>query len=137
MISKFTTTIFFLLLSINSFAGVLWYCSATNTDGAVWNQYGLTRINAQTGAANKCKPFNKHQKCTLVCFPPLNYWRCESHDILPLDIDQSTSGVTFKQGTWYWTSYSKQVAINGARDACRHNSGFGGCYVNPDSCATS
>lgn len=121
--------------SYNGFAGPLWHCIANNEKGAVWNQYAQTREAARSVVERACIPKNDHRECPLVCFPPRTYWRCLSHDTVPMT--KNKNGVQIKQGTWYWTSFSKQVAINGARDACRHNSGFGGCYVDEKACASS
>lgn len=122
--------------SINCFAGPLWHCIANDQKGAVWNQYGETEMDARSVVEHACIPFNKDQECPIVCFPPRIYWRCFSHDTLPLT-KSSENASQPSRGAWYWASYSKQVAINGARDACRHNSPYGGCYVNPKTCASS
>jgi len=121
--------------SINCFAGPLWHCIANNEKSAVWNQYGKTERDARSVVEKACIPFNKHQECPIVCFPPRIYWRCMSHDTLPAK--PSKNAPQPKLGTWYWASFSKSVAINGARDACRHNSPYGGCYVDPKTCASS
>jgi len=75
----------------------------------------------------------------MVCFPPQVYYRCYAHDTVPSSITNNDpqQAVIPKQGTWYWSSYSKQIAINGARDACRHNSPYGGCIVDEKNCASS
>ena len=124
-----------MILSINTFAGQLWYCSAIGDKGAIWNQYGLTHAKTLSVVRKKCKEFDKHQTCNTVCFPPREYWRCFSHDSIPKDISATQPEV--KPGAWLWSSYSKQIAINGAKEACRYNSAFGGCYVTPESCASS
>ncbi len=123
--------------SITGLAGPLWHCTANNAKGAVWNQYGETRDQTLSIAEKECIPYNDHKYCDFVCFPPRIHWRCLSHDIVPVIKDLKLGEVQPKQSTWYWTDSSKQVAINGARDACRHNSGYGGCYVDPNACASS
>ena len=119
------------------FAGQLWHCSATNASGAVWNWYGQTREAARIAPENLCRLHNQKKPCEIVCFPPRQYWRCFSVDTLPLNANKDPKAPVLKQGMWYWSSFSKQIAINGARDACRHNSPFGGCIVDPNSCASS
>lgn len=126
-----------LLLSVSCFAGPMWHCIANNEQGAVWNQFGSTEQDARDVVQRACEQYNDGKACPIVCFPPRVYYRCVSHDTVPVIKDLKPGQVQPKQGTWYWTSFSKQVAINGARDACRHNSGFGGCYVDPKSCAAS
>ena len=111
----------------------LWHCIANNHKGAVWNQYGNTERKSRGLVEKECILHNHHKTCAIVCFPPRVYWRCIAHDIVPT----STEKTKTTQGSWYWTSFSKQIAINGARDACRHNSPFGGCIVDPNSCASS
>src|SRR3989338_1260891 len=117
-----------------SLATPLWHCTASNVNGAVWNQYGLNHLETRRAVDRACVYYNDHKPCEIVCFPPREYWRCLSHDTIPTVKENAQAP---KQGTWYWTSFSKQIAINGARDACRHNSGLGGCHVNPDSCSQS
>jgi hypothetical protein len=117
-------------------ADPLWHCTANNSTGAVWNQYGQTREETVSTVQKECIPNNDHKICQIICFPPRIYWRCLSHDTVP-KVKESKNTVPPKKGTWYWASFSKQVAINGARDACRHNSSFGGCYVDPNACASS
>ena len=121
------------------FAGSLWHCTAMNDAGAVWNHYGLSRETTQSTVEKDCRHYSNDESCRLLCFPPRTYWRCLSHDTLPnvtVSKDSKNNGVP-KPGTWYWTSFSKQIAINGARDACRHNSAYGGCYADPKACASS
>ena len=115
----------------------MWHCIANNTAGAVWNQFGNTESAVRSAVQKECIPNNDHKECAIVCFPPRIYYRCMSHDTVPVIKDLKPGQVQPKQGTWYWTSFSRQVAINGARDACRHNSAFGGCYVDTKSCASS
>src|SRR3990167_5656288 len=103
----------------------IWHCIANNKHGAVWNWYASTKQKAHTTVEKECALHNDHKACAIICFPPRVYWRCISHDIVPTNI--STTDVKTKPGSWYWTSFSKQIAINGARDACRHNSQYGGC----------
>lgn len=117
-------------------ADPLWHCIATSANNAVWNQFGATQAAARSVVDRMCADHNDHKACTVVCFPPRVYWRCMAHDTIPAASD-SKNAPQPKQGTWFWTSFSKQVAINGARDACRHNSGYGGCYVDPNACASS
>ncbi|OGT36721.1 MAG: hypothetical protein A3F12_00360 [Gammaproteobacteria bacterium RIFCSPHIGHO2_12_FULL_38_14] len=124
------TCVLMSFFSTQAHAGLLWYCSAISDNGTVWNQYGRTRAIAQSVSIKKCKATDRHQKCTAICFPPRQYWRCFSHDLMP-------KNSTEKPGSWAWVSYSKQIAINGAKDACRYNSAFGGCYVDPNNCASS
>lgn len=125
----------------NIFATPLWHCTAFNDRGASWNEYGKTQINTKRRAETRCELFNLKKYCRITCFPPRMYWRCLSHDTIPpisVPADtQENTGLLAKPGTWYWTSFSKQIAINGAHDACRHNSQYGGCYVDPNSCASS
>jgi hypothetical protein len=137
MLKKLVLSAFILTFSCGVFAGHLWHCIANNTQGAVWNQYGLTEMATRTVVDRECSPYNDNKGCAIVCFPPRTYYRCISHDTVPVIKDLKPGQKQLKAGTWYWASFSKQVAINGARDACRHNSGFGGCYVNPKSCASS
>lgn len=116
----------------------LWHCTATNTAGAVWNWYGNTQRETKLGIEKACREQNNDQACSMVCFPPKIYYRCYAHDTLPNAItNDPVKAAQFKQGTWYWSSYSEQIAVNGARDACRHNSSFGGCYVNQSECTSS
>ena len=122
--------------SINCFAGPMWHCVANNQKGAIWSQYGQTERDTRMTVEKECIPNNGHQECPIVCFPPRIYWRCLSHDTLPA-FKPSKTAPQPKQGTWYWASPYKPVAINGARDACRHNSPYGGCYVDPKECASS
>jgi len=116
------------------FSEALWHCTATSSTGAVWNWFGSDHENTRYKAEKQCVPFNDHKECNIICFPPKVYWRCMAHDTLPVS---ANGNPMMKQGTWYWVSYSKQIAINGARDACRHNSAFGGCYVDQNACASS
>jgi hypothetical protein len=136
MINRF---IFFILttISVGAFADPLWHCIANNKTGAEWNQFAPTEQSARSIVEKECIPQNGGKECPIVCFPPRIYYRCLAHDIVPVLKDLKPGEDQPKQGTWYWTSFSKQVAINGARDACRHNSGFGGCYVDPKACASS
>lgn len=130
----------FILLSLFSFycvADPLWHCTATNSTGAVWNHYGKTRNDTHSTVERQCAHYNQHKTCEIVCFPPKTYWRCVSHDTLPPLKDLPKNTTPPKQGFWFWTSFSRQVAINGAKDACRHNSAFGGCYVDIDACAST
>lgn len=136
MFNRYVLFTLLLSFSISSIAGPLWHCIANSQKGAVWNQYGKTERDAYAIVEKACIPNNNHQKCPIVCFPPRIYWRCLSHDTLPLSKPSKTAPA-LKQGTWYWSSFSKTVAINGARDACRHNSPYGGCYVDPKTCASS
>ena|SRR3990167_3721099 len=127
------------LLSTLSLAKPLWHCNATTNTGAfglVWNEFGNTEHEARDAIEKKCYLHNNHKSCSVICFPPRNYWRCVSHDTLPT-VDKNIL-VKPKQGSWYWSSSEGvEIAINGARDACRHNSQYGGCYVNPDACAST
>lgn len=136
-IMLFFTLVIFCASGIASTA--LWHCIATNKNGAVWNWFGGARETTADKVEKQCEPFNNHQYCGLVCFPPKVYWRCMAHDTLPLATNEQNypNGGQPKQGTWYWVSYSKQIALNGARDACRHNSAFGGCYADPSDCGSS
>lgn len=136
MYKRLSLLCLFFFIPISGFSGPMWHCTATSAKEAVWNAYGHTRDSARFYVENQCMEHNKHQYCELVCFPPRIYWRCLSHDTLPNPRDIK-SDTQLQQGTWYWASFSKQVAINGARDACRHNSAFGGCYVDPKACASS
>ena len=126
-----------LTTSVFSYADSLWHCTATNTVGAVWNWYGKTQIETKKPIQKLCTAENNHHACVMVCFPPKIYYRCYSHDTLPTGITKDPAEPTQKQGTWYWSSFSKQIAMNGARDACRHNSSFGGCVANENQCAAS
>lgn len=136
MIKKLLT--FTLLVCASSaMADPMWHCTASSAQGAVWNRFGSSHMETRNKIESECRPYNQDKDCSIVCFPPRNYWRCVSHDTLPPVKDASKTATPAKQGSWYWTSFSKQVAINGARDACRHNSAFGGCYVNVDTCATT
>lgn len=110
------------------FAAPLWHCTATNKQNAEWYQYGQTREDARSGVEQQCVFSDKEAPCQITCVPPRIYWRCVSRDT-PVDIT--------KRMAWYWASYSQTVAMNGARDACRHNSLVGGCYVEKSSCASS
>lgn len=132
-----TILILSLCFPITVFATPLWHCTATNTAGSVWNQFGIDHDATHMQVEKLCYPFNDRKPCEVVCFPPREYYRCVAHDTLPKNINTLKNQPVIKQGSWYWTSFSKQIAINGARDACRHNSAFGGCYVNPNTCATS
>jgi hypothetical protein len=123
-------------LSISAFAGPMWHCTANNKAGAVWNEYGQTQGNTRYIVEKECIPNNGDKECPVICFPPKIYWRCLSHDTVPAT-NPSKNAAAPQQGTWYWASSAKEVAINGARDACRHNSSYGGCYVNPKECASS
>ncbi len=107
----------------------LWQCTASNQNNQYWYEYGKTHDEARFAVERLCKDSSKHQTCDVVCIPPRVYWRCVSHD----------TPVTPKNpiGTWYWSSYSQVVAENGARDACRHNSQNGGCYVDNNACVSS
>lgn len=127
----------FIAISCYADEGVLWHCTATNDKGSVWNQYGDTHQKTRSDAQKACSHFNNHKACSMVCFPPRTYWRCMSHDTLPPIKDAQKNSTPPKPSTWYWTSFSKQIAINGARDACRHNSEYGGCYVDENACASS
>lgn len=134
----------FILLSIFSVSGcattALWHCTATNANGAVWNWFGVNHDETSKEANRSCSTFNNHQLCEVICFPPKVYWRCVSHDTPPVltpSEEAKPANNYIKQGSWYWVSYSKQIAMNGARDACRHNSAFGGCYSKPDDCGSS
>lgn len=123
----------FFCISTISFAGPLWHCTAENDHGAVWNRFASTHEDARYIPERICNSTNPRNKpCSVICFPPREYWRCLSHDMPSAG---EKSGMIGKVGTWYWTSFSKQIAINGARDACRHNSEYGGCYVNPNACS--
>jgi hypothetical protein len=127
-----------LFVSMGSYAdgGVFWHCTATNAQGAVWNEYGESHQHTRAIAQKACEAFNDRKSCEMVCFPPRVYWRCMSHDLISAK-QTKNDAAPIKPGTWYWTSFSKQIAINGARDACRHNSQYGGCYVDPNTCASS
>lgn len=116
-----------------------WHCIANNKQGAVWNWYSKTERESRTAVERTCALHNDHKACDIVCFPPRVYWRCVSHDMPPANVSKITPKNAIKpgQGTWYWTSFSKQIAINGAKDACRHNSPYGGCYVDENACASS
>jgi len=118
-------------------AGPMWHCIANNTVGAVLNRYGQTHEETRSAVEKECTPYNQDKTCKIICFPPRNYWRCVSHDTLPPEKPSTKNPTPPKQGSWFWTSFSKQIAINGARDACRHNSAFGGCYVDVDACAST
>ena len=126
-----------LIFSTLCFAGPMWHCIANNSNNAVWNQYGDTEIAARSVVERECIHYNDDKECPIVCYPPRIYYRCVSHDTVPVIKELKPGETQPKHGTWYWTSFSKQVAINGARDACRHNSGFGGCYVDTKACASS
>ncbi len=136
MLKRFLIFVLAVSCATACLADTLWHCTATSSKGAVWNQYASTRDGSRSVVEDQCIPNNNHKECPVVCFPPRVYWRCFSHDTVPV-VKNTKNTPQPKQGTWYWTSFSKQVAINGARDACRHNSGFGGCYVNPNTCASS
>ncbi|MCX7120356.1 MAG: hypothetical protein NTZ67_01040 [Gammaproteobacteria bacterium] len=139
MIKKFLLLISVCLISTCIVASPLWHCSATTTTGTlglVWNEFGNTEHDARNAIEKECTEHNEHKSCAVVCFPPKHYWRCVSHDTVPTT-DKSSLNKP-KQGAWYWTSSEGiLIAINGARDACRHNSQYGGCYVNPNSCAST
>lgn len=137
MLNRFTCGFVLVFISITAFADPMWHCIANNQKGAEWNQFAVTEQSARSMAEKKCIPNNGDTECPIVCFPPRIYYRCLAHDTTPILKDLKQGEVQSKPGTWYWTSFSKQVAINGARDACRHNSGFGGCYVDPKACASS
>ncbi|MDP1574510.1 MAG: hypothetical protein Q8L78_06225 [Coxiellaceae bacterium] len=126
-----------LTVSIGCFADALWHCTATNTGGAVWNWYGKSQQETKKTIQKLCTEQNNRHTCVMVCFPPKVYYRCYSHDTLPNEAAKDPTTSTPKQGTWYWSSFSKQIAMNGARDACRHNSPYGGCVVNENQCAAS
>lgn len=106
----------------------LWHCTAKNENNVYWYQYGATQTQAKSAVEKLCR-HGKKESCDVFCMPPEVYYRCTATDspVKPTDV----------KGVWHWSSYSKQVAINGARDACRHNSQIGGCYVNPDMCVSS
>jgi len=106
----------------------LWSCTARNSKAVHWYQYGKTQIEAKSMALRLCRTDSK-LPCDIVCMPPRIYYRCLSHD--------TPTQPTEKRSTWYWSSYSQTVATHGALDACRHNSAVGGCYVNPEQCASS
>ncbi len=116
------------LLTTASFAAPLWHCTAKNSTGAEWYWYASDKKHTSVSVGKQCLPHNHKKACEIICLPPRDYWRCVSHD---------TVNAPQRSGTWYWTSYSKTVAINGARDACRYNSAQGGCYVDPNACAIS
>ena len=137
MIKKILFFITLFIFPIVCFANPLWHCTVSNVKNAVWNQYGATREAALFPIERQCFENNNHKSCETVCFPPRVYWRCLSHDTVPIIKNLKPNETQPKQGVWFWTSFSKQVAINGARDACRHNSAFGGCYVDPNACASS
>ena len=122
-----------LSFSISCFAEPLWHCIATSHEKAVWNWYGNTERETRSVVDKECASHNDRKACGIVCFPPRVYWRCLSHD-LPSPTKENPNP---KHGTWYWASFSKQIAINGAMDACRHNSAFGGCSVDETACASS
>lgn len=130
-------SLFFITGGVFADGGVFWHCTATNDKGAVWNQYGESHQKTRSMAQRACEAFNDRKPCEMVCFPPRTYWRCMAHDLTPPVKDAKKGAAPVKPGTWYWTSFSKQIAINGARDACRHNSQYGGCFVDADACATS
>lgn len=136
---KRRTLLLFVLITIGCYAdeGVLWHCTATNDNEAVWNQYGNTQRETRLIVERACSLHNNRKSCEIVCFPPRTYWRCMSHDTVPFAKNAEKNSMPLKSSTWYWTSFSKQIAINGARDACRHNSRYGGCYVDPNTCASS
>ncbi|MCX7126072.1 MAG: hypothetical protein NTU49_10165 [Gammaproteobacteria bacterium] len=118
-------------------ANPLWHCAATNDSGAVWNWFGATHDETHKMVEKQCEPQNNGKYCGSVCFPPKNYWRCLSHDTPPVVTDPKIL-VKPKQGTWFWTSSEgQQIAVNGARDACRHNSPYGGCFVDPNACSST
>ena len=126
-----------LIASVMSYADSLWHCTATNTAGAVWNWYGKTQLETKKPIQKLCTEQNDRHACVMVCFPPKVYYRCYSHDTLPNELAKDPTAPVQKQHTWYWSSFSKQIAMNGARDACRHNSPYGGCIVNENQCASS
>ena len=124
--------LFLLLLTLPLFSLAapipLWHCTAKSDQGAYWYRYGKTQSEAQFGAEKLCHEAS-HRSCVVICMPPRIYYRCIAYD--------TPSNPTQKKGIWYWSSYSNMVAINGALDACRHNSQVGGCYVDPTMCASS
>ncbi|OGT51451.1 MAG: hypothetical protein A3E54_05285 [Gammaproteobacteria bacterium RIFCSPHIGHO2_12_FULL_41_25] len=125
----------FLLLLFFSFSGVadtFWRCTAINHAGAKWVEFGAAKLITLRYVQGECKKNNNDKTCRESCFPPMEYWRCLSHDTTPTE-----KNVTQKPGSWYWSSTYKQVAMNGALEACLHNSAFGGCHVNSNSCAAS
>lgn len=127
-----------LYFSTPAFAIELWNCAAIAThitNKPVWNYLSPNHEDARYIVEKKCTAFNNHKPCAIICYPSHEYWRCAAHDTPAVD---TKTGQMHKQGSWYWTSSeNRQIAINGAKDACRHNSGSGGCYVNPDECAKS
>ena len=132
---KILLALAFIATPLISEAG-MWHCNATSDSGAVWNWFGPTRDEARDRVEKPCEDANHGQYCGLICYPPKSYWRCLSHDTVPKSA--LTDPTKPKQGTWFWTSSEgKQIAINGARDACRHNSLYGGCYVDPNACSSS
>lgn len=134
---KFIAVISAILFSTVCLAMPMWHCAATSDSGAVWHWFGDTQAETRNVVEKQCEAANHHKYCGIVCFPPKNYWRCLSHDTPPAIVD-SKNPIKPKLGTWFWTSSEgRQIAINGARDACRHNSLYGGCYVNPDACSSS
>lgn len=142
MLKRFLLIGFSLLFSSLVMATPMWHCNATTTaqiNAAVWNLYGESHNSTRDLVEKQCKPFNKGKACEIICFPPQTYWRCMAHDTIPVvqQYEFQRKVVTPKQGTWYWTSSTKTIAINGARDACRHNSRYGGCFVDPDACSSS
>lgn len=123
------------IFCVSTFAGSLWHCTATGENGTVWNRFASTHEDARYFPEKQCNAHNPRNKpCVVTCFPPSEYWRCLSHDT---PTASEKTGIIGKVGSWYWTSSYKEVAINGARDACRHNSAYGGCYVDPKACAQS
>ena len=137
MIKRSVLLLGLILFCTASLSEALWHCTATNSEGAVWNWFGSNHEDTRLKAEKQCLPFNNHVTCNIICFPPKVYWRCMARDTLPLSVNHNPGTSAVKQGKWYWVSYSKQIAINGARDACRHNSAFGGCYVDQNACASS
>lgn len=117
-----------LTLSFSTIAAPLWHCNAVNKQGATWNDYASTRTGARALVKKQCDLYNDHKNCQVTCFPPRTYYRCVAHDTRPAGE---------KAGAWYWTSYSQVIAEHGAKDACRHNSSYGGCFVSENECAVS
>lgn len=134
MREKILLTACLLFIVFSAQAEILWRCTTTNHDSRVWSAFGITKIIAVKESQTPCKATNNKKACPVDCFPPRGYWRCVAHDTVPESHDTNKK---LKHGVWYWTSAYKQVAINGARDACIHNSAFGGCYVDPNACASS
>lgn len=143
MLKRCLVVVLAVCFSSTGLAEPFWHCIANNKKGAVWNWYAGTEQKARSTAEKACVMHNDRKSCEMVCFPPRVYWRCLSHDTPPVKSSAAdvkpTEGVCAKptKGTWYWSSFSKQIAINGARDACRHNSPYGGCTVDENACASS